>query len=61
MAYIVKAPCVVMKGAGYLYRGAVVPDGADKGDLDRLAKEGFIAEIKPAPTQKPAAKQAESK
>lgn len=43
MAHVVKAAAVVIKGAGYLYRGALVPESADADDVKRLTAEGFLA------------------
>ena len=61
MAHRVIAPCVVIKGVGYHYKGAIVPAGADEADLKRLTKEGFLEEFgaqepKPAEEPKPAAR-----
>lgn len=62
MAYVVKAACAVVKGAGYLYRGALVPESADVDDVERLVAEGLLTQdedsevVTPAPKSKPAPK-----
>ena len=57
MAHKVIAPLVSAKDpAGkisYFYEGAIVPDGFDKGDVDRLVDAGMLEKVEPA--AKPAA------
>jgi hypothetical protein len=31
----------------YFYEGAIVPDGFDKGDLERLVESGLIVAVEP--------------
>lgn len=51
MAHKVTAPLVSVKDpAGkntYFYEGAIVPDGFDKSDLDRLVEARLIEAIEP--------------
>ncbi|MFE4229134.1 hypothetical protein ACFRJ8_14740 [Arthrobacter sp. NPDC056886] len=60
MAHKVTAPLVSVKDpAGkntYFYEGATVPDGFDKGDVDRLVEAGMLE--KAEPEAKPAARSA---
>jgi hypothetical protein len=50
--YLVTAPYVTLKVKGdqgstvlrEFYAGAVVPDGADPGDVERLARKGYLAQ-----------------
>ena len=57
MAHKVIAPLVSAKDpAGkntYFYEGAIVPDGFDKGDIDRLVDSGMLEKVEPE--AKPAA------
>lgn len=51
MAHKVTAPLVSVKDpAGkntYFYEGALVPDGFDKGDVDRLVEDGMLEKVEP--------------
>ena len=51
MAHNVTAPLVSVKDpAGkitYFYEGATVPDGFDKGDVDRLVESGMLEKVEP--------------
>lgn len=51
MAYLVTAALVSIKDpAGkntYFYEGATVPDGFDRGDVDRLVEAGLIEKVEP--------------
>ena len=58
MAHKVTAPLVSVKDpAGkisYFYEGATVPDGFDKGDVERLVDAGMLEQVEPE--AKPAAR-----
>lgn len=60
MAHKVTAPLVSVKDpagkSSYFYEGATVPDGFDKGDVDRLVESGMLEKIEPE--TKPAARPA---
>ena len=60
MAHKVTAPLVSVKDSAgkssYFYEGAIVPDGFDKGDVDRLIESGMLE--KAEPEAKPAARSA---
>lgn len=46
--YMVTAPCALVHIGGklqYLYEGAVVPDGVDAAELDRLAARGLLGKV----------------
>lgn len=51
MAHIVTAALVSVKDpAGkntYFYQGATVPDGFDKGDVERLVESGMLEKVEP--------------
>lgn len=51
MAYLVTAALVSVKDpAGkntYFYQGAIVPDGFDKGDVERLVEAGMLEKVEP--------------
>jgi hypothetical protein len=54
MAYTVTAPLIIAADEQghrhHLYQGTPVPDSITKDEVKRLAKEGFIAVVKVAPT-----------
>jgi hypothetical protein len=63
MAHVVTAPLVSIKDpAGspqYFYQGSIVPEGFDKGDIERLTEAGLVEpekadEDKPEEGKRPA-------